>query len=110
DALEILADAPRPRPAVRVHVGEDPQDALAADRRRRKAVDVQPRVVLAPRALASGDLDRAKAGPRDGNAIAVLRQQAPDEGRCRAAESGDQSVENNAIVAVERGAAKPIRV
>ncbi len=63
DGVEAVADAPRPRLAVGVDVRKHAKNPASLRRRRWKCIDVQARVVLAPRRRAAGNLDRAKARP-----------------------------------------------
>src|SRR5206468_11193301 len=60
--LELVANPPGSRTAVRIHVREHPEDAAAARRRRGEAVDMQPGIVFAPRRRPSRDFGRTKTG------------------------------------------------
>lgn len=92
--LERLADAPDAILAVRIHVAEDTQDTHAAIRPRRERVDVQPRVVLAPRHLTTRGRVRtiARSGARQVRRVtreerrdqrARIRREARDHRRQR---------------------------
>ena len=109
DDVERLAHAPGSRTPFGIDVREDAQDAAAMDRRRRKRVDVQPRVVLAPRGLAPLDLDRTKARAALRHAAAIRRKKPVCQRRGVPAEARHHACEQLPLVAVEGRAADRLR-
>lgn len=73
-----LADAPYAR-RIRVDVVKHAQEPLAVQRVRRKGIDMQARIVLAPAHGAAGNLRRAQRRARPLQVRAVVRKQREDE-------------------------------
>src|SRR5450432_3331012 len=107
DRFEIVAEAPRARASIGVHVAEHAQDAPAARRRRRKTVHVQSRIVLPPPRPASRDFSWAKARASARHTITVRGKQAVDERRRRLAEAADEAAQRLDVLSGRGGATDP---
>ena len=107
--LERLADAPAPRLAVRVDVREDAQEPRALHRVRRKRVDVQARVVLAPAAHAAGDVGRPERRVAAAQVAAVVREEAQRERLALLGEAHDHRAQRLQVVGGADGAAQLAR-
>src|SRR4051812_39216598 len=84
DLFEWFTESPGPALSSGMDVREYAKDTRSTRWRRRKAVDVQPRVVLSPRRRSPGDFDRPVAGACLLGVRSVRRQEIPDQcaGRC----------------------------
>src|SRR5262249_11296857 len=97
----FLADAPLTGAPRRVHVREQPQNSSPLNGRGWKAVDMQARVVLAPRGHAAFDLDGPETRTPRLEMAAIRRQEVIDELRSRRAETRHHAAQRLEIVAGE---------
>src|SRR3989449_378233 len=109
DCLEVVPDPPRARAPRRIHVRERAQNAAAAGRRRRKAVHVEPRVVLTPCRRAARDFRGTEARAPANQPIAIARQEPGGKQPRRVAETVDEASQGLRITARGGCAAEPAR-
>jgi len=104
--LEGLADTPDARLAVRIQVVEHAQQAHAAGRIRRKRIDMQAGVVLAPTGLPAFDAEQAQRGVAAFEMAAVMREQTIDQGGRLVAVASDHGAQLGQFFGRAGGAAQ----
>src|SRR5579872_3085248 len=83
NVFEGLTQFPDSRPAFLIDVAENAKNTLSTARRGWKAIDVQSGVIFSPGLFPSGNLHGPQAGSRLVNAVAISRQERPNQAPCR---------------------------